>query len=355
MALGWARLQNIDLMKKLIAIDLFCGCGGLTRGLRDAGFRVLGAVDNDSYALEAYRANHAGVRLWSSDIRRISAARVRKDLKLQKGQLDLLAGCPPCQGFSSVRTLNGSRHVEDHRNDLLFDFLRFVRAFRPRAVMLENVPGLAADPRFDRFVTKLCSLKYRVEHRIVNAADHGVPQRRKRLIVLARAGNGKVEFPAPKSGVVTVRDAIGGLPPAGKSGDPLHDAPEKRSEKVAELIALVPKDGGSRSDLPERLRLKCHQNLEGFYDVYGRMAWGDVAPTITSGCSNPSKGRFLHPIHNRAITLREAAVLQGFPVDYKFPKEIKKERVALMIGNALPPPLIAAHASLVRSKLDGSR
>jgi DNA (cytosine-5)-methyltransferase 1 len=149
---------------------------------------------------------------------------------------------------------------------------------------------------------------------------------------------------------VTVRDAIGDLPLAGKSGDPLHDAPEKRSEKVARLIALVPKDGGSRSDLPKRLRLKCHQRFDGFYDVYGRMAWNDVAPTITSGCHNPSKGRFLHPTRNRAITLREAALLQGFPVDYKFPAEIKKERVSLMIGNALPPPLIAAHAGFAWSR-----
>lgn len=338
-------------MKKLSAIDLFCGCGGLTQGLRDAGFRVLGAVDNDSYALEAYRANHGGVRLWLSDIRRISAVEMRRDLKLRKGQLALLAGCPPCQGFSTVRTLNGSRRVEDERNDLLFDFLRFVRALRPRAVMLENVPGLADNQRFERFVSKLRSMKYRVEYRVVNAADHGVPQRRKRLILLAHARNGDVEFPAPKAELVTVRQAIGGLPSAGKSGDLLHDAPEKRSEKVSKLIALVPKDGGSRSDLPARLRLKCHKKIDGFNDIYGRMAWNGVAPTITSGCHNPSKGRFLHPNHNRAITLREAAILQGFHINYKFPAEIKKEKISLMIGNALPPPLIAAHATIVRSKL----
>lgn len=338
-------------MKKLTAIDLFCGCGGLTQGLRDAGFKVLGAVDNDEYALEAYRTNHRQVRIWSRDIRRVSATQVRRDLKLRTGQLALLAGCPPCQGFSTVRTLNGSRKVEDERNDLLFDFMRFVRVLRPRAVMLENVPGLAGDPRFERFLSKLRALEYRVEYRIVNAANYGVPQRRKRLILLARAAQGDVEFPAAKSGIVSVREAIGDLPEAGGSGDPLHDAPERRSEKVSKLIALVPKDGGSRSDLPARLRLTCHRKLEGFYDVYGRMAWNDVAPTITSGCHNPSKGRFLHPVRNRAITLREAAILQGFPVSYKFPADIKKERVSLMIGNALPPPLIKAHASLVRLKL----
>lgn len=338
-------------MKKPSAIDLFCGCGGLTQGLRDAGFEVLGAVDNDGYALEAYCANHKGVRVWSADIRHISAAQMRRDLGLRKGRLALLAGCPPCQGFSTVRTLNGSRKIEDDRNDLLFEFLRFVRVFRPRAVMLENVVGLASDPSFEHFILTLRSLKYRVEYRIVNAANHGVPQRRKRLILLARARNGAVEFPSAKAKVITVRQAIGDLASVGNSGDPLHDVPEKRSEKVSKLIALVPKDGGSRSDLPRRLRLKCHKKLEGFHDVYGRMAWDEVAPTITSGCHNPSKGRFLHPTRNRAITLREAALLQGFPAKYRFPIEIKKERVSLMIGNALPPPLIAAHASLLRSML----
>jgi DNA (cytosine-5)-methyltransferase 1 len=280
---------------------------------------------------------------------------MRRELKLRKGELALLAGCPPCQGFSTVRTLNGSRKIKDERNDLLFDFLRFVRTFRPRAVMLENVPGLIDDSRFSRFVSKLRSLKYRVDYRIVNAADHGVPQRRKRLILLARARGGDIEFPTTKAETVTVRQAIGHLPRAGKSGDPLHDAPQTRSGKVAKLIALVPKDGGSRTDLPSRLRLKCHRKLRGFFDIYGRMAWNDVAPTITSGCHNPSKGRFLHPAHNRAITLREAAILQGFPLRYKFPAEIKKERISLMIGNALPPPLIAAHARLVRSKLRARR
>lgn len=337
-------------LKSPTAIDLFCGCGGLTQGLRDAGFRVLGAVDNDTYALEAYRANHRRVRIWSSDIRRVSATRMRRDLKLCKGQLSLLAGCPPCQGFSTVRTLNGSRTIDDARNDLLFDFFRFVRVFQPRAVMLENVPGLADDQRFRDFLTKLRSLKYRAEYQIVNAADYGVPQRRKRLILLAHAKHGDVEFPPASTEVATVRQAIGGLPLAGKSGDPLHDLPERRSNSVSKLIALVPKDGGSRSALPRRLRLKCHQKLDGFHDIYGRLAWNDVAPTITSGCHNPSKGRFLHPVHNRAITLREAAVLQGLPLEYKFPAQLKKERIALMIGNALPPPLIAAHANLIKLK-----
>lgn len=338
-------------LPKPSAIDLFCGCGGLTQGLRHAGFRVIGAVDNDAYALESYKANHKAVRVWSTDIRRLPVSHVQRELKLRKGQLDLLAGCPPCQGFSTVRTLNGSRRIRDDRNDLLFDFLRFVRVLRPRAVMLENVPGLAIDSRFRRFVSRLRTFGYRVQYRIVNAADYGVPQRRKRLILLARSDGHRVEFAEPLAQPVTVRKAIGLMPVAGRSGDSLHDAPENRSQKVVALIARIPKNGGSRSDLPAQLHLKCHAGFNGFNDVYGRMAWDDVAPTITSGCHNPSKGRFLHPLHNRNITLREAALLQGFPATYRFPKELKKERVALMIGNALPPPLISAHASIVRKQL----
>jgi DNA (cytosine-5)-methyltransferase 1 len=142
----------------------------------------------------------------------------------------------------------------------------------------------------------------------------------------------------------TVKKTIGSLPRAGKSGDPVHDMPENRTPRIKKIIRLIPKDGGSRGDLPEEFHLECHKRCNGFKDVYGRMAWNDVAPTITSGCFNPSKGRFLHPVENRAITLREAALLQGFPCRYKFPITNSKSAVALMIGNALPPPLIAAHS-----------
>jgi DNA (cytosine-5)-methyltransferase 1 len=126
---------------------------------------------------------------------------------------------------------------------------------------------------------------------------------------------------------------------------------ERRSAEVRELIALIPKNGGSRSDLGDEYQLECHRRSDGFKDVYGRMAWDDVSPTITSGCHNPSKGRFLHPSYNRTITLREAAVLQGFPRDYRFNVQHGKESIALMIGNALPPPFIAAHAGSLKQGL----
>jgi DNA (cytosine-5)-methyltransferase 1 len=250
-----------------------------------------------------------------------------------------------------MRTLNGSVTVDDSRNDLLMDFGRFVETLRPRAVMMENVPGLSDDKRFRAFCQKLKSIGYLGDHCILDVAEYGVPQRRRRLIYLAGMGI-EIPFANKKSGrQKTVKDAIGGLPKAGQSGDPVHDIPENRTPRILEIIRRIPKDGGSRGDLPNEFQLACHKRCTGFYDIYGRMAWNGVAPTITSGCFNPSKGRFLHPEENRAITMREAALLQGFPRWYKFPTTDNKSAVALMIGNALPPPFIAAHGRSIKEVL----
>ncbi|MCJ7602872.1 MAG: DNA cytosine methyltransferase [Desulfobulbaceae bacterium] len=335
---------------KPTAIDLFCGCGGLTVGLKKAGFLVLGAVDVDPLSVKTYKANHPGVTLWETDIRELEPAELLEEFGLKEGVLDLLAGCPPCQGFSKMRTLNGAVSVYDPRNDLLLEFQRFVEALSPRVVMMENVPGLADDESFAAFCRKMKKLGYHGDHRILNAADYGVPQRRRRLIYLAGMGM-EIPFAAKVGRRTTVADAIGALPKAGESGDPVHDMPENRTPKVLEIIRRIPRNGGSRKDLPEEFQLECHKRCTGFKDVYGRMAWDDVAPTITSGCFNPSKGRFLHPEEDRTITMREAALLQGFPRGYKFPTTDNKSAVALMIGNALPPPFIAAHGKSIRRVL----
>ena len=343
-----ARKKKSD--NKPTAVDLFSGCGGLTVGLKKAGFKVLGAVDVDPLSIRTYQANHKDVAVWEMDIRHLQPAEVKSTLGLRKGALDLLTGCPPCQGFSALRTLNGSFVVDDPRNDLLFEFLRFVEALRPRTVMMENVPGLAEDGRFASFCSRMRKVGYLGDPRILDAAEYGVPQRRRRLIYLA-AFRMEIPFAGRVCKRKTVQDAIGGLPKAGDSNDPVHDIREKRSRRIMELIRRIPKDGGSRTDLPKEDQLDCHKRCNGFKDVYGRMAWGDVAPTITSGCFNPSKGRFLHPEEDRAITLREAALLQGFPPRYKFPAVGSKSAVALMIGNALPPPFITAHARMIRNTL----
>ena len=202
-----------------MAIDVFSGCGGLTTGLKRAGFRVVGAVEVDQTSVQTYRLNHPEVHLWTKDVRDLSTRSVARKLDIRKGQLDLLAGCPPCQGFSTMRTLNGNRSNRDKRNDLLFEFLRFVETLRPKAVMMENVPGLATNSRFRRFCSRLQELGYVGEHRILDAAQYGVPQRRRRLIYLAGLGR-PVAFGKQNRERKTVRRAISSLRPAGKSGDP---------------------------------------------------------------------------------------------------------------------------------------
>lgn len=325
------------------AIDCFAGCGGMTEGLQQAGFRVVGAIENDPKACDVYAANHPAVRLWRDDIKLVTVHAIQDALHLQRGELGLLGGCPPCQGFSSLRTYNGGKRVRDRQNDLIFEFERLVLGLWPENVMLENVPALFHNRRLAEFRSALRCAGYTVRAKVLNVQDYGVPQRRRRLVLLAsRTSN--VEFASPDLQRLTVRDAIGRLPPAGKSGDPLHDLPEKRTDLVRRIIAAVPRDGGSRTSLPDNLTLKCHRESDGFKDVYGRMAWSRPAPTITTGCFNPSKGRFLHPVANRAITMREAALLQSFPSTYRFPVEFGKVRIATMIGNALPPEFIKRHA-----------
>ncbi len=320
----------------------------MTAGLKAARYRVIGAVEIDPDAVATYRANHSRVRVFESDIRKLSVSHVMRVLKLRPGDLDLLAGCPPCQGFSTLTTLNGSLSIDDPRNDLIQDYVRFVRVMRPKALLMENVPGLLRDPRMADTLEALERLGYPVKSstRIVDAAGFDVPQHRRRMVMMSVWGK-TVPFPVPKEPESTVKDAFAGMLKAGISGDPAHDHGERRRAEILELIRLIPKDGGSRVSLGRDRQLACHRKTAGFYDIYGRMSWDRPAPTITSGCTNPSKGRFLHPDEDRAITLREAAVLQGFDRTYKFDVTKGKEAVAAMIGNALPPPFVSAHAKAI--------
>ncbi|HBW2299546.1 TPA: DNA cytosine methyltransferase [Klebsiella pneumoniae] len=337
------------------AIDLFCGAGGLTVGLKMAGFDVVSAVEKEPIVSETYMRNHPDVSLRTGDIRELSPVKIMSELGLKQGQLELLAGCPPCQGFSSLRTRNKNSSVNDDRNDLIFSFLDFVKCFLPKVVMLENVPALAKDYRIKIFCDELKQLGYFIDSNSVaieDASYFGVPQRRRRMVMLA-SRLGYLPRAKKNSVKVTVKDAIGDLPLPQHSNDFLHNIKENRTEKVMKIIRLIPKDGGSRADLPYEYWLPCHKKYpNGFKDVYGRMKWDAVSPTITSGCTNPSKGRFLHPVQDRAITLREAALLQTFPKNYYFPIKYGKDRAALMIGNALPPEFIKRHAEVIKKHLN---
>lgn len=338
---------------KFTAVDLFSGCGGLTLGLKQAGFKVVGAVEIDELAAETYRTNHPEVYLWQNDIRKITGKQILKTLKLKTGELTLLAGCPPCQGFSSIRTHNGGKRIVDRRNDLVFEYLRLVKSLKPKIVMMENVPALAENYRMLELKKELEKLGYKLGDTptVLNAADYGVPQRRRRMILLG-AKDKSITMPEPVKKIRTVKDAIFKVSKIGNSNDPLHDYPEKRTSDIIKIISLIPKDGGSRISLPKKYWLECHKRYPGgFKDVYGRLSWNDVSSTITGGCVSPSKGRFLHPSQNRSITLREAALLQTFPSNYYFSLKRGRQGAALMIGNALPPAFIKIHAQAVKKHL----
>lgn len=339
------------------AVDLFCGCGAVTAALKARRFRVVAAVDNDPVACASYRKNHSSVVLYEKDIRSVDTTRIRNRL-LKRRNLDLLVVCAPCQPFSSQNKKKGT----DARARLILSAIRFAHVLKPKVIFFENVPGLARG----RFFSVLSELKKRLsklgyvlgEPNEVDAADYGVPQRRRRCVLLARRRIEPPRLPVastPEGKRITVRRAIGKLSPlaAGQHSrspeDPLHFA------RAHHLIALerlqaIPKNGGSRSSLPKRLRLVCHgDDDKSFSDVYGRMAWDDLAPTLTTGCTDVTRGRFGHPTANRAITLREAARLQTFPDDYAFSG--CAQEIATQIGNAVPVRLVDALAPTLRAAL----
>lgn len=318
------------------SIDLFSGVGGLSEGMRQANFKTQLALEVDETASKAYRLNHPKTKVITKDIRAVSIIEVKE---LLKGvSIHLLAGCPPCQGFSSIRRLNRAKPVADHRNDLILEYVRFVEALKPSTIMLENVPGLVNYDLFKQSLETLKAIGYTwIDYKIVNVKDYGVPQSRRRL-VLVGSRLGKIKVACGPQEERTVRDTIEHLPAPKNSDDPLHRIFPTHGPTVQKRIEMTPKDGGSRKDLPKEYLLKCHEGENiGFNDIYGRLRWDDVSTTITGGCLNPSKGRFLHPEQNRCISARESALLQSFPIDYKLPADIPRASLALLIGNALPP------------------
>lgn len=335
---------------KFIAVDLFAGCGGLSEGLKQAGFRTIAACELDAVAVSVYKLNHPHVTVYEGDIRQLKPSSIEELLKGKP--LHLLAGCPPCQGFSSLRRLNKKGSVRDERNSLVDEYYRFVEALRPLTIMMENVPGLKNYFKFQSMVKKLKKIGYKLDMAVVNVSDYGVPQRRKRLILIGSLLNDINIVPAINV-KKTVRMCIGSIESAADTSDLLHKATTDHSDKIMEMIRLIPKDGGSRKDLPAKYILECHKKENvGFNDIYGRLKWDDYSSTITGGCLNPSKGRFLHPSEDRCITAREAALLQTFPKDYKFPANTTKAKLALMIGNALPPEFCRLQAKNIFEHLN---
>jgi DNA (cytosine-5)-methyltransferase 1 len=347
------------MIGRATVVDLFAGCGGGSIGFQQAGFEVIGAVEIDEEAATAYAAN-VGVQPLAQDIREITGSDLLAGTGIDVGQLTLLFGCPPCQSFTILRRGAPETIADGVRNSLPREYSRLVEELRPRHIAFENVPGMVDGRwrhRFDELLAVLERLGYRCLWDVLDAADYGVPQRRRRLVVVGsrvvepilpeptHSALGKGNLPAHR----TVRDAIGDMLPLelgeADPADPFHRA-RRHSDIAVRRLRAVP-EGGGRMNLPPELQLACHQGHPGHYDIYGRMWWDRVAPTLTSGCTNVTKGRFGHPEQDRAITLREALLLQGFPPGATV-NSVNTDTMALQVGNAVPPPLTAAvgHAIL---------
>jgi len=352
------KTQRENKKVAFTAVDVFAGGGGLTVGLKRAGFQVAGAVETEKHAFSTYKVNHPEVQAFKQDIRTIKGECL---LALSPtGEIDLLAGCPPCQGFSSL-TSKYKRH--DPRNELVTEMRRLVEEIRPRVVMMENVPGLAkkGKPLFDDFLGMLSALGYVSDYRVLQVADYGVPQSRRRLVLLAGKGF-PVTLPEPTHARVasnglepwrTVRNVIKDMPkPLTLAKSQEQGGPQEFNWHIVRTLApqnkrrlVKAKPGKPWSSIPKRLRPPCHKDRSaGFSNVYGRMSWDEVAPTITAGCTTFSKGRFGHPEKDRTISVREAALLQTFPSDYIFDTPYM-DHVCNIIGNALPCDFAEALAS----------
>ena len=338
-------------MSKPTAIDIFCGAGGLSLGLRKSGFEIRLAADNDATALETYRTN-IGDHVFKCDLSTVRPSNLLKMAGLAPGECDLLAGGPPCQGFSVQRRGSDT----DMRNVLVLHYFRVVKAIRPRFFLMENVAGLMSNRGraiLDTIVAKANRLGYVTQLQKLDAADFGVPQHRVRAILVGElVGAGQEsEFKFPVGAVVpikyrTVKDAIGDLPRPPLDGRSHwkfanHSREVRLSALNIERLRCIP-PGGGREHLPARLQLNCHRNNPSHrhLDVYGRLAWNAPAGTITARFDSFTRGRFGHPVDERSITLREGARLQTFPDSFVF--HGNREEGARQIGNAVPPVLAAA-------------
>ncbi|MBZ5639094.1 MAG: DNA cytosine methyltransferase [Acidobacteriia bacterium] len=338
------------------AIDLCSGPGGVTTGYKAAGIRVLAALDIDNDARATYTANHPEVKLLADDLLKLDPSTLLQETGLEPGELDILTACVPCQTFSSLAR---EMFARDPRNKLVLRIARVVAVVQPRAVVIENVPALRQNRRFKLLVCRLREYGYGIWHDIVDAADFGVPQRRRRLVLIAIHGASDDNVPqlVPRNPRLrgfrrrrTVRDALR-LARRGRCEDSLARPRTDYPVLVARRIRSIPVNGGSRSSLDDDLELECHSRIKqgGAASSYGRMKYDDVAPTLTTRCVTPACGRFLHPRANRAITLREAACLQTFPLGYVFKGGTMA--VQSQIGNAVPPRLSRAIAVIVSDAL----
>lgn len=325
----------------IVAVDLFCGAGGLTRGLIDSGIKVIKGYDIDSRAKDTYEKNNKS-SFFDVNISNIDGKDILEGIN-RKDNFFLLAGCAPCQPFSPI---NKKDLEVDERKILLLEFGRLIRETKPDFVLMENVPGLKNNKGkkvFLKFLNILKTENYNYDFDILDVRNYGVPQKRKRLVLVASQKK-SIKIPLPTHGsstnkipFVTVKETISKYPSL-RPGEKNESIPNHECRNLSDLnkkrLKLIKKNGGSRKELPSQLVLKCHSTHKGHGDVYGRMSWDDVSPTLTCKCTSISNGRFGHPSQNRGISVREAAAIQTFPDDYIFYGNMGDS--TRWVGNAVP-------------------
>lgn len=344
-------------MNDFKVIDCFCGAGGLSLGFERAGFNVEYAFDIDKAAIETYKKNpkyHHGAA-FVRNIYNVSKQSIEVDIGHSLENIDVVIGGPPCQGFSVQRRGDDN----DPRNQLVLEYVRLLKEIRPRFFIMENVSGILSQrgkPFVDALVTNMTEAGYVLQQKKLTASDYGVPQNRKRVIIVGELTNGSpgtFSYPKPlEKAKKTVREAIADLMYKDESEIPNHKADKLSDINLKRIQSIT--EGQGRDSLPEELQLDCHKKHKGHrhLDTYGRMAWDQPSPTITARFDSFSRGRFGHPVLDRTITLREGARLQTFPDDFEFVGT--KVEVARQIGNAVPPVLAEEIANEVLVSLNNS-
>ena len=352
--------EGQTVRKRLAAsvVDIFCGAGGLSHGFRQQGFEIVGGIDIDEDCRYAFEQNNNAPFI-RRDVATLKASEINGLFTPARPRV--LVGCAPCQPFSSYNQKN-----DDPKWQLLRQFGNLVDKVQPDVLSMENVPRLLAfkdGSTFKQFVKKLRDAKYHVVWDVLYGPDFGLAQTRSRLVLLA-SKLGPIELPRAthKKKHRTVRDEIGGLSPLAHGGvddrDTLHRASRLSKVNARRIASATP--GGTWRDWAPRLVANCHKmgTGRGYSSVYGRMKWDEPSPTITTQFFGFGNGRFGHPDQDRALSLREGALLQGFPQDYEFvaPGErVYFKKVGRLIGNAVPVKLAAAIAQSVRNHLEEVR
>lgn len=331
--------------------DFFSGCGGTSQGFKTAGLEVVFGLDFDKNASASFQSNFPDACFINEDITKLDVTCIDKQFSSCKEQkkLTLFSGCAPCQPFSKQNRNRNSTN-NDPRVNLLSEFSRFVRYYLPDFVFIENVPGMQSiktdSSPFQNFLQTLGELGYDFDYGVVSAIWFGVPQDRKRLILMA-SKHGKIKLPSPifdgvEKPYPVLRDWIGDLPKI-NHGESDPNILDHKSASLSELnllrIRSTP-EGGDRDSWPESLHLACHSTHKGHKDVYGRLSWDKPSSVLTTRCTSYSNGRFGHPDQDRALSLREAALKQTFPLQYNFHGTFNEK--AKQIGNAVPPLMAQA-------------